>query len=407
MDESVYLHICRDSGHSNRREDIADVMEAKKISLEVFRGEYIKKLLHFRRLGSQVREVQMDVVRLTQFLTDPNSSDRLRLESLAATLQLARQALVAEDVVLSRNAYMAKYAELSKSYLYKGLQCLQQLKQRCAESEQLRQELFQQSCSFIKDMMDNQIVLKPKAAAEPLVPSPTIRPFSQTGGNGGTLQGVDGIIRKYEENSQNIVSKLTEDIENWKQINIPESKKIKKKQPLTSTKRTPATPTSPGKNPVLAPAAANDRGNKQTSEASVEHDSRDDVLQDYAAWVVAGQQQFQTQVSQSMSRCIKMTLNALENRFMRISKAGHGDHAVSTAGSKGKSPLKAKDVPDNSGFLWLNLLDYHICYGLYEALELVCDHWTHAKNLMGQIKQREEELSGARNHFEVSLQHVH
>lgn len=37
------------------------------------------------------------------------------------------------------------------------------------------------------------------------------------------------------------------------------------------------------------------------------------------------------------------------------------------------------------------------------ALELVCDHWDHAKRLMWQIKQREQELAGAKHHFEVCL----
>jgi hypothetical protein len=283
----------------------------------------------------------MDVVRYSQFLLDPTSSDRLRLESLAATLQLARQALVAEDVVLSRNAYMVKYSELSKSYLYKGLQCLQDLKQRCAQSDQIRQDLFQQSCSFLKEMIDNKIVLRSKTVHadgedDSSLLADSIKPFamgsalpSSWPSYYSSLTASDSIIQTYESSAKNMVQQLTEDTEAWKRANPPlntKGNKSRKGAGGTSSKQQ-------GGSAGILP---------MPDERPVEN--RDDVLHEYASWVLDGQQEFQNQVSQSMSRCIKMTLNALENRFMRISKSSsdHQHHHT-------KAPIKSKDGHDSSG----------------------------------------------------------
>lgn len=457
-----------DAGHLTLREDISDVIENKVQSLEHLRGDYLRRLIQYRRLGAQLRAVQADVLRISQFLVDPNAADRLRLESLVATQNLARQAVTAEDVVLSRNAYITKCTELSKSYLSTGLNCLQALKQKSADSQQLRAELLQESCVFIKDLVDNRIPLNPNVklpiikhhqqtqvafvSDDNAVIDETVqqnKPFMTTG-------VVSGVTNAYSQQQQHtkrgyaIVESLEQEMKTWRMehtivgdnkdhgIGIIGKGKLKSlsdknwevrrsrsssRQIATGAGREKSSSPSPSRTSLhsVTSSALNlsQSGMIMTVDGDVDKvkdETRDDILQDYANWVLAGQQQFESMVSQSMSRCVKMTLTALENKFMRASKSSSSSsssHSQNIHGQGGHSAGNhvgsAKTTkPSTSNVIGNATTHSHTSSSSSSdqmdddsaALGLVCDHWNPSKHLMWQIKQREDELRGAKKHFE-------
>lgn len=71
-----------------------------------------------------------------------------------------------EDVVLSRNTYIAKCAELNKGFLQKGFTIQKQLKQTTLENNQLRMELLSSANQFIEEMIISERFVDARVAME-------------------------------------------------------------------------------------------------------------------------------------------------------------------------------------------------------------------------------------------------
>lgn len=310
----VVLSLCRSNPGVSKREDLAEILQLRIANIENTRAEYLKKVLRIRGLEAKCHSVQLDNVRLTQFLTDEYSADRLRLDALSTRLELVRQALAAEDVVLSRNMYISRCADINKSFLQRGLQTLQSLKQATVESDSMRYELLNETVSFIQELLGDALRFDGESASLDAVLA-------------AALQSDAASESKLNNKIDQVFIRVNSMLESLR----PEGVAIAPAEAPASSHKTASRSTSSQSSPskssaapkslaVAEPVGATEAIAEDNSH-SLDLDNENKVIKMYAANAVEGHQQFQALVAQSMGRCVKLTLSALERKFMRVSNS--------------------------------------------------------------------------------------